>query len=178
MGLLPHVRSPHHRLRTHCGGTDPRLPRPQSAARNLGSSHGCRLRSLHSGAKVPADSAASARLVQGGDDSTVLFYAGRLVPEKNLSLLIETIARLDPAIYGLAIAGTGILLDSAAARMRAREVFGTSLFWATSAIANCSPTTMRTPTFSSIRTPANLSGSRRSRPCPPVWRSSLPIPAE
>ena len=51
---------------------------------------------------------------QGGPDptGTVLFYAGRLVPEKNLSLLIETIARLDPSIYRLAIAGSGILLDA------------------------------------------------------------------
>jgi glycosyltransferase involved in cell wall biosynthesis len=51
------------------------------------------------------------QLVQGGEDSTILLYAGRLAPEKNLSLLIGTIARLDPAIYRLAIAGTGILLD-------------------------------------------------------------------
>jgi alpha-1,6-mannosyltransferase len=50
-------------------------------------------------------------LVEGRDDSVVLFYAGRLAPEKNLSLLIETIARLDPSIYRLAIAGTGILLE-------------------------------------------------------------------
>jgi alpha-1,6-mannosyltransferase len=51
-------------------------------------------------------------LVQGRGDSTVLLYAGRLAPEKNLSLIVETIARLDPAIYRLAIAGTGILLDA------------------------------------------------------------------
>ena len=50
-------------------------------------------------------------LVQGAEDSTVLFYAGRLAPEKNLSLLIETVARLEPATWRLAIAGSGILLD-------------------------------------------------------------------
>ncbi len=62
--------------------------------------------------KSPAIRRRLLQLVRGGEDSTVLFYAGRLVPEKNLSLLIETMARLDPAIYRLAIAGTGILLDT------------------------------------------------------------------
>jgi alpha-1,6-mannosyltransferase len=51
-------------------------------------------------------------LVQGDADSTVLFYAGRLVPEKNLSLLIEMLARLDPATSRLAVAGSGILSES------------------------------------------------------------------
>lgn len=53
------------------------------------------------------------RLVElaGGDaSSTILFYAGRLVPEKNLRLLIDTAARLDPSTCRLVIAGTGILL--------------------------------------------------------------------
>jgi alpha-1,6-mannosyltransferase len=51
-------------------------------------------------------------LVQGAAGSTVLLYAGRLAREKNLSLLIETMALLDPAVYRLAIAGAGVLLDS------------------------------------------------------------------
>jgi alpha-1,6-mannosyltransferase len=71
-------------------------------------------------------SAASRRrlldLVEGRGDSTVLLYAGRLAPEKNLSLLIETIARLDPAIYRLAIAGTGILLGELKRQCVARDL--------------------------------------------------------
>jgi alpha-1,6-mannosyltransferase len=51
-------------------------------------------------------------LVQGGDDSTVLLYAGRLAPEKNLPLLTAMMERLDPAAYRLAIAGNGILLEA------------------------------------------------------------------
>jgi len=51
-------------------------------------------------------------LCGGSPDVTILLYAGRLAPEKNLGLLIETAARLDPARYRLAIAGSGILLES------------------------------------------------------------------
>jgi len=47
----------------------------------------------------------------GRPGATVLLYAGRLAPEKNLPLLIETAARLDPARYRLAVAGSGILLE-------------------------------------------------------------------
>jgi alpha-1,6-mannosyltransferase len=50
-------------------------------------------------------------LTGGDDQSTVAFYAGRLVPEKNLLLLLETMELLDPAVYRLAIAGTGIQLE-------------------------------------------------------------------
>jgi alpha-1,6-mannosyltransferase len=46
------------------------------------------------------------------EGTTILFYAGRLAPEKNLSLLVETAARLDPSAFRLAVAGGGILLDS------------------------------------------------------------------
>ena len=46
-------------------------------------------------------------LTQSGDDATLLLYAGRLAPEKNLTLLIQTAALLDPARYRLAIAGGG-----------------------------------------------------------------------
>ncbi len=53
------------------------------------------------------------RQLTGADEhAAILFYAGRLAPEKNLSLLIDAAARLDPARYRLAIAGSGILLDS------------------------------------------------------------------
>ena len=62
--------------------------------------------------RTPAIRKGLLELVRGGEDSTILFYAGRLVPEKNLSLLIETVARLDPATSRLAVAGTGILFDS------------------------------------------------------------------
>lgn len=50
-------------------------------------------------------------LMHARDNATVLLYAGRLAPEKNLPLLIETMARLDPARYRLAIAGNGVLLE-------------------------------------------------------------------
>lgn len=38
-------------------------------------------------------------LTGGARDATVLLYAGRLAPEKNLLLLIETATRLDPEEY-------------------------------------------------------------------------------
>jgi alpha-1,6-mannosyltransferase len=65
---------------------------------------------------TPARQSAQARrrLIEqvGGDrDTTVLLYAGRLAPEKNLSLLIETM-RLLEGNFRLAIAGDGILLNS------------------------------------------------------------------
>lgn len=44
-------------------------------------------------------------------NQSILLYAGRLAPEKNLSLLIETAAQLDPARFRLLIVGGGILLD-------------------------------------------------------------------
>jgi alpha-1,6-mannosyltransferase len=43
------------------------------------------------------------------DGATLLLYAGRLAPEKNLPLLAETMSLLDRKQYRLAIAGTGIL---------------------------------------------------------------------
>jgi len=116
-------------------------------------------------------------LVHGNEDSIVLFYAGRLAPEKNLPLLIETMARLDPAVYRLAIAGTGILLDELK-RECAASGSGTWLSRVTSRIGKHSRITMRTPTFSSIRIRASLSVSHRSRRWPPVWHSSLPTRAE
>jgi alpha-1,6-mannosyltransferase len=51
-------------------------------------------------------------LAETGEDAVILFYAGRLVPEKNLMLLLETIALLDPSAFRLVIAGSGILRDS------------------------------------------------------------------
>ena len=51
------------------------------------------------------------RLLQGNEHSRILFYAGRLVPEKNLPLLLEIMELLDPAVYRLAIAGAGIHLE-------------------------------------------------------------------
>jgi alpha-1,6-mannosyltransferase len=51
-------------------------------------------------------------LVEGDRETTVLFYAGRLAPEKNSGLLLDTAARLDPEHYRLAIAGGGTLLEN------------------------------------------------------------------
>ena len=48
----------------------------------------------------------------GGDsETTLLFYAGRLAPEKNLPLLLDTMQQLDACEYRLAIAGDGIELE-------------------------------------------------------------------
>lgn len=49
--------------------------------------------------------------VRGDADTTVLLYAGRLAPEKNLPLLLDTMQIL-AGNFRLAIAGEGILLDS------------------------------------------------------------------
>ncbi len=47
--------------------------------------------------------------ISGGDEhTTLLLYAGRLAPEKNLELLIETAARLDASATRLLIFGSGI----------------------------------------------------------------------
>ncbi len=78
---------------------------------------------------TPARQSADARreLLErtGGDSSTtLLFYAGRLAPEKNLGLLLDTMRHLD-ADYRLAIAGDGIELErlrSAAAHRGLRNV--------------------------------------------------------
>jgi alpha-1,6-mannosyltransferase len=61
-------------------------------------------------------------LTHAAEDSTVLFYSGRLAPEKNLSLLIDTAALLDPSHYRLAIAGSGILLDPLRRECAARGI--------------------------------------------------------
>jgi alpha-1,6-mannosyltransferase len=49
----------------------------------------------------------------GGDDpdAVLLFYAGRLAPEKNLQLLIDTMKFLDARKFRLVVAGNGALLD-------------------------------------------------------------------
>jgi alpha-1,6-mannosyltransferase len=51
------------------------------------------------------------QMVGGNDDSTVVLYAGRLAPEKNLPLLLDTARRLDPEKYRFAVAGDGNLLE-------------------------------------------------------------------
>jgi alpha-1,6-mannosyltransferase len=48
--------------------------------------------------------------IGAAEGTTVLLYAGRLSPEKNLPLLVDTMAKLDPADYRLVVAGTGIEL--------------------------------------------------------------------
>ncbi len=45
---------------------------------------------------------------QGAENATLLLYAGRLAPEKNLPLLVETMALLDPLHFRLAVAGSGM----------------------------------------------------------------------
>ncbi len=63
-------------------------------------------------ARRSAEARARLRELTGAvSDATLLIYAGRLAPEKNLRLLLDTAALLDPARYRLAIFGGGILLD-------------------------------------------------------------------
>jgi alpha-1,6-mannosyltransferase len=53
-------------------------------------------------------------------ETTILLFAGRLAPEKNLPLLMETAARLPSTQYRLAIAGGGILEELLRAQCGAR----------------------------------------------------------
>jgi alpha-1,6-mannosyltransferase len=48
------------------------------------------------------------RRIGASDDITVLLYAGRLAPEKNLTLLTETMAQLRKEKFRLVVAGDGI----------------------------------------------------------------------
>jgi alpha-1,6-mannosyltransferase len=50
--------------------------------------------------------------VPGGGERMILFYAGRLAPEKNLALLLDTMRLLDPRCCLLCIAGDGLLLET------------------------------------------------------------------
>jgi alpha-1,6-mannosyltransferase len=50
--------------------------------------------------------------VPGDADRAILLYAGRLAPEKNLPLLLETMRLLDPRSFLLCIAGDGLQLDT------------------------------------------------------------------
>jgi alpha-1,6-mannosyltransferase len=49
-------------------------------------------------------------------DATILLYAGRLSPEKNLALLLDMMAQLDPRVFRLCIAGSGPLAGEIARR--------------------------------------------------------------
>jgi alpha-1,6-mannosyltransferase len=66
----------------------------------------------------------------GNDSSVLLLYAGRLVPEKNLGLLIDTLERLrhESVDYRLVVAGDGISRESFAAEA-ARRVPGRITFF-------------------------------------------------
>jgi alpha-1,6-mannosyltransferase len=59
--------------------------------------------------------------VCGDGDTTVLLYAGRLAPEKNLPLLLDTMQLLT-GNFRLAIAGEGILLSSLRAACESRHL--------------------------------------------------------
>lgn len=62
---------------------------------------------------VDCDRFHHSRRARGAEESaaTVIVYAGRLSPEKNLSLLIDTLALLDPAVFRMVVAGAGIELE-------------------------------------------------------------------
>jgi glycosyltransferase involved in cell wall biosynthesis len=48
----------------------------------------------------------------GNGNETILLYVGRLVPEKNLPLLLNTVSHLDRNAFRLAIVGAGVLQES------------------------------------------------------------------
>lgn len=60
-------------------------------------------------------------LTGGGPEARLLLYAGRLAPEKNLPLLVETFAKL-PENYRLLLAGNGMCRS--AMEVECRERFG------------------------------------------------------
>jgi glycosyltransferase involved in cell wall biosynthesis len=62
--------------------------------------------------RTPARRNALLRQIHGAPSDTVLLYAGRLSPEKNVSLLLDTIERLDPNAFRLCIAGDGPLASA------------------------------------------------------------------
>ncbi len=56
------------------------------------------------------------------DGATIVLYAGRLAPEKNVTLLPDIMALLDPSQFWLAIAGEGILREKLQADCRRRGI--------------------------------------------------------
>jgi phosphatidylinositol alpha 1,6-mannosyltransferase len=61
--------------------------------------------------------------VRAGPDATLLLYAGRLAPEKNLDLLGTAMERLADARLRLVIAGDGILRNELEGRLGGRACF-------------------------------------------------------
>lgn len=59
-------------------------------------------------------------------ETTVLLYAGRLSPEKNVMLLVEMMARLDAREFRLCIAGTGPLAQEIEREAARRGIAGIS----------------------------------------------------
>jgi alpha-1,6-mannosyltransferase len=66
------------------------------------------------------------KVIGGTDRSVLLLYAGRLVPEKNLYLLIDAMAQLEPD-FRLLLAGDGILFEPLQ-RVCARKIPGRVTF--------------------------------------------------
>lgn len=67
---------------------------------------------FHPNRRSPAGRRELLRSIDAREGATVLLYAGRLSPEKNPRLLLDTMTRLDPAEYHLVIAGAGIEMES------------------------------------------------------------------
>jgi len=108
------------------------------------------------------------------DTARLLLYAGRLVPEKNLQLLVETLAWLEqeaPYAFHLLVAAKGRSAPawsaSAISGFPARRIS-----WATSPIARCWLTSTPTAMASCAPIRASLSVSR-----PEAMASGLPLVA-
>jgi alpha-1,6-mannosyltransferase len=71
--------------------------------------------------RTPGNRARLLNRIGADNGATVLLYAGRLAPEKNLSLLIETMEQLRQENYRLVVAGNGIerrIMEQRCARER------------------------------------------------------------
>ena len=64
------------------------------------------------------------RKLGAGEHAAILLYAGRLSPEKNVMLLVDMMARLDPRDFRLCIAGTGPLAEQIASEAARRGIGG------------------------------------------------------
>ena len=67
---------------------------------------------FHPGRRNESVRARLAALTGASPDATLVLYAGRLAPEKDVGLLIDAASLLDPALFRVVIAGGGMLLES------------------------------------------------------------------
>ena len=74
--------------------------------------------------RSPKGRTALLRRLGAEPDATVLLYAGRLSPEKNVMLLVDMMARLNPRDFRLCIAGAGPLAAELEREVARRQIAG------------------------------------------------------